>query len=144
MKGSQSLIISQVTRLGHYFFTSCYWISQPSNLPLYKGIFFFQGLRFSISKFRVSSFFLIDFGKSRMKESKSGKLNQQQQQQQYNHQNVHLSPSKLANFFDPDASWDKVLSSHSLSLLSPSFSKLLWLVYFCCFSLEIWFRESYS
>ncbi|VVB16590.1 unnamed protein product [Arabis nemorensis] len=41
-----------------------------------------------------------------MKESKSAKLNQQQQQQ-YNHQNVHLSSSKLANLFDPDASWDK-------------------------------------
>ncbi|ESQ42417.1 hypothetical protein EUTSA_v10015001mg [Eutrema salsugineum] len=41
-----------------------------------------------------------------MKESKSAKLNQQQHQ--YNHQNsVHLSPSKLANLFDPDASWDK-------------------------------------
>jgi hypothetical protein len=40
-----------------------------------------------------------------MKESKLAKLNQQQQQ--YNHQSVHLSPSKLANLFDPDASWDK-------------------------------------
>ncbi|XP_010454966.1 PREDICTED: uncharacterized protein C20orf24 homolog [Camelina sativa] len=42
-----------------------------------------------------------------MRESKSAKLNQQQQQQQESYQNVHLSPSKLAKLFDPDASWDK-------------------------------------
>ncbi|XP_010483564.1 PREDICTED: uncharacterized protein C20orf24 homolog [Camelina sativa] len=41
-----------------------------------------------------------------MRESKSAKLNQLQQQQE-SYQNVHLSPSKLAKLFDPDASWDK-------------------------------------
>ncbi|KAL2328758.1 hypothetical protein Fmac_022185 [Flemingia macrophylla] len=38
-----------------------------------------------------------------MKEGKSVKLNHQQQQ----HQNGHLSPSKFAKLFDPEASWDK-------------------------------------
>ncbi|MED6133665.1 hypothetical protein PIB30_030183 [Stylosanthes scabra] len=37
-----------------------------------------------------------------MKEGKSAKLNHQQQ-----HQNGHLSPSKFAKLFDPEASWDK-------------------------------------
>ncbi|XP_020214802.1 uncharacterized protein RAB5IF homolog [Cajanus cajan] len=37
-----------------------------------------------------------------MKEGKSVKLNHQQQ-----HQNGHLSPSKFAKLFDPEASWDK-------------------------------------
>ncbi|XP_027347179.1 uncharacterized protein RAB5IF homolog isoform X2 [Abrus precatorius] len=35
-----------------------------------------------------------------MKEGKSVKLNHQ-------HQNGHLSPSKFAKLFDPEASWDK-------------------------------------
>ncbi|CAJ1933128.1 unnamed protein product [Sphenostylis stenocarpa] len=37
-----------------------------------------------------------------MKEGKSVKLNHQQ-----SHQNGHLSPSKFAKLFDPEASWDK-------------------------------------
>ncbi|KAK7257816.1 hypothetical protein RIF29_32061 [Crotalaria pallida] len=37
-----------------------------------------------------------------MKEGKSVKLNYQPQ-----HQNGHLSPSKFAKLFDPEASWDK-------------------------------------
>ncbi|XP_019454079.1 PREDICTED: uncharacterized protein C20orf24 homolog [Lupinus angustifolius] len=37
-----------------------------------------------------------------MKEGKSVKLNHPQQ-----HQNGHLSPSKFAKLFDPEASWDK-------------------------------------
>ncbi|TKY67357.1 C20orf24-like protein [Spatholobus suberectus] len=37
-----------------------------------------------------------------MKEGKSVKFNHQQQ-----HQNGHLSPSKFAKLFDPEASWDK-------------------------------------
>ena len=37
-----------------------------------------------------------------MKEGKSVKLNHQQP-----HQNGHLSPSKFAKLFDPEASWDK-------------------------------------
>ncbi|XAR58982.1 hypothetical protein NMG60_11014587 [Bertholletia excelsa] len=40
-----------------------------------------------------------------MKERKSAKLISQQQQQL--HQNGHLSPSKFAKLFDPEASWDK-------------------------------------
>ncbi|KAL2557519.1 Rab5-interacting family protein [Forsythia ovata] len=40
-----------------------------------------------------------------MRERKSVKFNLQQQQQE--DQNGHLSPFKLANLFDPDASWDK-------------------------------------
>ncbi|CAN1329262.1 Respirasome Complex Assembly Factor 1 [Linum perenne] len=44
-----------------------------------------------------------------MKESKSAKLSSEQllQQQPSQHSNGHLSPSKFAKFFDPDASWDK-------------------------------------
>ncbi|CAN0854222.1 Respirasome Complex Assembly Factor 1 [Linum grandiflorum] len=47
-----------------------------------------------------------------MKESKSAKLSSQQQDQlqqplQQQHQNGHLSPSKFAKLFDPEASWDK-------------------------------------
>ncbi|CAH2069426.1 unnamed protein product [Thlaspi arvense] len=59
-----------------------------------------------------------------MKESKSAKLNQQQQQD--NHQSVHLSSSKLANLFDPDAYWDKV-TTHCLlfSVVFQQYSKLL-------------------
>ncbi|CAL0329143.1 unnamed protein product [Lupinus luteus] len=37
-----------------------------------------------------------------LKESKSVKFNHQPQ-----HQNGHLSPSKFAKLFDPEASWDK-------------------------------------
>ncbi|RDX79215.1 hypothetical protein CR513_40393 [Mucuna pruriens] len=37
-----------------------------------------------------------------MKEAKSVKFNHQQ-----SHQNGHLSPSKFAKLFDPEASWDK-------------------------------------
>ncbi|KAK7262473.1 hypothetical protein RJT34_30046 [Clitoria ternatea] len=37
-----------------------------------------------------------------MKEGKSVKFNHQTQ-----HQNGHLSPSKFAKLFDPEASWDK-------------------------------------
>ncbi|XP_061354194.1 uncharacterized protein LOC133298840 [Gastrolobium bilobum] len=40
-----------------------------------------------------------------MKEGKSVKFNHQQQ-----HQNDHLSPSKFAKLFDPEASWDKFCS----------------------------------
>jgi len=40
-----------------------------------------------------------------MKEGKSVKLNHQQP-----HQNGHLTPSKFAKLFDPEASWDKVCS----------------------------------
>lgn len=43
-----------------------------------------------------------------MKERKSAKSNlQEQRQQQQQQQNGHLSPSKFAKLFDPDASWDK-------------------------------------
>ncbi|KAK3409979.1 hypothetical protein EUGRSUZ_J02045, partial [Eucalyptus grandis] len=42
-----------------------------------------------------------------MKESKSGKQNQQQQQLLQQHQKDHLSPFKLAKLLDPEASWDK-------------------------------------
>ena len=38
-----------------------------------------------------------------MKDGKSIKVNSQLQ-----HQNGHLPPFKLANLFDPEASWDKV------------------------------------
>jgi len=51
-----------------------------------------------------------------MKEGKSSaKLNNNNNQQQQ-HQNGHLSPFKLAKLLDPEASWDKVLLSLSLSL----------------------------
>ncbi|CAN1150500.1 Respirasome Complex Assembly Factor 1 [Linum perenne] len=47
-----------------------------------------------------------------MKESKSTKLSSQQPEQlqqplQQQYQNGHLSPSKFAKLFDPEASWDK-------------------------------------